>query len=369
MKKSKQIVVYPGFFNPLQKQHEKLIRWVIKQPQYAEIWIFLNPQTNYKDYLLDFKLRWQIIKQVFAKERKVVVKTSKIPYLTNQLFKKLHHENKQEYQFWFLLGSDNWNNLAEWEEGEELKTQTHFLIAKRKGFAVKSQSLPVGTKQRFLPLKAQNINSSAIRKGEGWTWLNMKTRQLIFQQGNQFLLWLLKENLSTEKFAHIKKVCQTMQKLNDYYHLKQKPEAIKMSAWFHDWAKDWTKKQTLAFYQQHQLSTAVLTKLPFSVWHSKSSAWYLKKELCYHNQAVFRAIMAHTTAGKRMSCLAKLLFVADKIEPTKTTNQAQWLRNQVSQRRFEQLFRMTLTNVVKNLELTGKKPTAETMAAVKQYLT
>lgn len=367
-KKIERIVIYPGFFNPFQKQHEKIVRRVSKQLQYKQIWIFLNDQTNYKDYLLPFATRVKIIKQLFENDSKVIVKTTKIPYITNQLLKGLQKNTKQAQQFWLLLGSDNWNQLAKWEEGEQLKTKTHFLIAKRKGFPLQAQILPSKTQKRVLPITPQPLNSSAIRKGQNWKWLNPKTRQLLFENGNGLLKYLLKQNLSKEKFHHVDKVFKTMQNLNRIYQLKQKHNEIKMSAWFHDWAKDWTQKETYAFWKEHRLAEKALIQLPFAVWHSKSSALYLAKELCYQNPTVLKAISLHTTGGAKMSILAKLLFVADKIEPTKTSNQASYLRKEVGKISFKQLFRKTLQNVIANLKKKGKKLTTNTKAAAKKYL-
>ena len=368
MKKDKirQVVVYTGFFNPFQIQHEKLVRWIIKNPAYDQIWIFINNQSEYKEFLLPFQLRVEIIRTVFKAEKKVIVKTRKIPYITNQLLTTLHQDVKTETKFWLLLGSDNWNALPTWEEGEALMEKTNFLVAKRANFKIQTFPIPAQTRAKILPLKATMINSSAIRQGKNWNWLNPSTRILLWKHP-AFLQHILKQHLSAEKFAHSRRVWKMMQTLNTFYRLKQTPQAIWWSAWFHDLTKSWSKAQTLAFFAEQKGEETRLIGSPFPVWHSKSAALYLEKVLKCPNRSVYQAIAQHTTGAKKMSKLAQLLFVADKIEPGKTTNNASWIRQQMPKLSFQKLFRLTLKNVAQTLLNRKKTLTSAMEIALKTY--
>ncbi len=362
----KQIVVYPGFFNPLHLQHEKIIRLIINSKKYDQIWIFVNGNTNHKSPLLSYQLRKTMIKKIFQDEKKVVVWNQPAPYITNHLFTFLKKKKPQsKYEFWLLMGSDNWNNTSTWDEFTELKTQTNFLIVERSNFLI--NQISSNRSIRKLKIKPTEINSTDIRNGLHWKWLSSKVRTMLFEK-KCFFDHILRKNLSNDKYQHVKKVFQMAVLLNKKYNLKQSIKNLEIAALFHDLCKNWTKNKQLKFVQNHQLDQSVLNTLPFPIWHSKTSAWYLKQALCYQNKQVFDAIWAHTSADWKMTTFMKIIFVADKIEWTKTTNGAKKLRTLIQKISFSQLFKATLKNVIQTLEKKRKKLSPKTLKAQKYYL-
>ena len=53
----------------------------------------------------------------------------------------------------------------------------------------------------------------------------------------------------------------------------------------------------------------------FNVLHSYASAWYLRNELKVDDDAILNAVRFHTTGSPCMDDLAKVVFVADYLEP------------------------------------------------------
>ncbi len=61
---------------------------------------------------------------------------------------------------------------------------------------------------------------------------------------------------------------------------------------------------------------STITSMSPKVWHSETAIFFLKKEMGLHNQKVLNAIWHHTL-GTGKSDYAKILYIADKCEPTR----------------------------------------------------
>ncbi|CBZ40882.1 Metal dependent phosphohydrolase [Mycoplasma suis KI3806] len=118
---------------------------------------------------------------------------------------------------------------------------------------------------------------------------------------------------------------------------------------YHDFAKNWTLKRLLS-YSKKIYPTKSKEELLKDAWslHGPVASFYLKKHNLLGDEEILEAISHHSTPKEGLSELAKILIIADKIEPYKTYNfkgsTYQELWNQLRMGQVEEVFQFFLKN-------------------------
>jgi nicotinate-nucleotide adenylyltransferase len=130
----KIVVVYGGSFNPLHNGHVRYAEIVLdKYPQIEKI-IFVPVNKTYnKPDLLENGHRFEMLKLVCQKRPEFdaidVEMQDRQLYMFETL--KLLKEQYNEYQIWFMIGSDNLKELHTWKYPEELVSKYKILVIER----------------------------------------------------------------------------------------------------------------------------------------------------------------------------------------------------------------------------------------------
>jgi len=100
------------------------------------------------------------------------------------------------------------------------------------------------------------------------------------------------------------------------------PERVMLAAWGHDIARAMSDQELLKAAQEYGLSLLpVEAAVPILV-HGAVGAKILSRQFGIADEDVLEAVRCHTTGCPAMSPLAKVVFVADKIEPGKVQHNA-----------------------------------------------
>lgn len=93
----------------------------------------------------------------------------------------------------------------------------------------------------------------------------------------------------------------------------------RLAGLLHDCTKCLSEEKQLAYCKKHAISiTETERRNPFLL-HAKTGAWLAAEKYGIQNDEIINAIRYHTTGRPQMSLLEKILFVADYIEPNRTT--------------------------------------------------
>lgn len=119
---------------------------------------------------------------------------------------------------------------------------------------------------------------------------------------------------------HIEGVVAEARRLARHYGVG--PEQAVLAAWGHDIARAMSDQELLKAARQYGLSVLPIEKAVPILIHGAVGAEILSRQFGITDQAVLEAIRCHTTGHVDMSPLAKVVFVADKIEPSKVQHNA-----------------------------------------------
>lgn len=123
--------------------------------------------------------------------------------------------------------------------------------------------------------------------------------------------------LPEKRYLHSLRVAWEAEKLAKVYKLNSKQ--MRLSALAHDCTKTWSRKESLAYLEIHNVPVTEEDKMLSAVLHGKVAATWCAERYQF-SDGMCKAISYHTTGHKDMDLFAKVLFIADKIETKKEYN-------------------------------------------------
>lgn len=124
----------------------------------------------------------------------------------------------------------------------------------------------------------------------------------------------IQNSLSKQRYLHSIGTMKCAKELAKQYHVDE--EKAMLVGLTHDIAKELARETSLNYVQENKLSIDWIELENTSLLHGKIGADMVKKK--YHfSEEMQKAICYHTTGSPNMDLLAKILFVADKIEETR----------------------------------------------------
>lgn len=128
---------------------------------------------------------------------------------------------------------------------------------------------------------------------------------------------------------------------------------VACAAYLHDVAKPLTRDEQAAMAREMGMTTAEIGFYPPAVLHGPLAALIARNELGIDDPDVLEAVEVHSTGCAGMGEVAKVVFIADYIEPTRKFPGSAGLRD-----RFANLDKATLNEVTLNeatLEILNRK--------------
>lgn len=124
---------------------------------------------------------------------------------------------------------------------------------------------------------------------------------------------ILKKRLSAKRYTHSVGVANTAAKLAGMFQYPM--DKAYLAGLLHDYAKDLNGSQLLEIAQEYGLIQDPVEILRPDLLHGPVAAFLLKKEGMITDPQILHAIQYHTTGYPEMDWLARLIYVADYIEP------------------------------------------------------
>ena len=121
----------------------------------------------------------------------------------------------------------------------------------------------------------------------------------------------VKQALSEKRYKHSVGVMKKAEELAKIYDIDV--NTAKLGGLAHDIGKELTKEEKLAYVEQNNIEIDEIEKINVGLLHGKIGADICKKRYGFTAQ-MQDAIKYHTTGNEKMDLLAKIIFVADKIE-------------------------------------------------------
>ncbi|PPE04514.1 nicotinic acid mononucleotide adenylyltransferase [Entomoplasma ellychniae] len=346
----KRIALFGGSFDPVHTDHLSMALACKEDLKFDEIWMiptFLSPfkiSVNTTNKHRIEMLNIMIEGYDFIKIQEFEINNNKpTPTIeTVKHFKSIY----PEYDFAFVIGTDNLDRLEEWNNFYELIDLVEFIVFKRS----ENFKSNIAKKYNFKIYDFKNtfLSSTNIRKLVDIENQDKRINQYI----NDHLLYLnkrLEPFLDEERYQH----CINVGEMAYLLAIKHKVNVHKarIAGTLHDVTKRWPKDRQLEYLNKYNPE---LIEEPFAVWHSYTGAFHLKYDWLITDQEIINAVFNHTVGSDKMTDLDMVVFCADKISKERNYENVNFFRAECFKdlkNGFKLLLEQQLINATQNKDV------------------
>ncbi len=157
------------------------------------------------------------------------------------------------------------------------------------------------------------------------------------------------ERLSEESREHCARVSETAGRIADVYDVDV--EAARLAGVLHDWDRDTSADELLVRAAAAGVDVTEEDRLVPYLLHSRVGAAELAERFPGLDESVLEAVATHTLGALTMTPVAKIVYVADMLEPVRSYSGVEELRDAVGTCTLDELFRRAYTrSLVRVLE-------------------
>ena len=132
----KVIAVFGGSFNPPINSHISLAKDIVEKCEMIEKLIFVPVSTKYqKSKLASDEHRYNMLKLICENEEKLEVSNIELiqdkQLYTIQTLDFLKEQYGQDYDLWFVMGTDNLKQIGNWYNTERLLEEYKIIVLER----------------------------------------------------------------------------------------------------------------------------------------------------------------------------------------------------------------------------------------------
>ena len=297
------------------------------------------------------------------------------------------HEKYPKAELYYMIGTDTVMELKNWRDYTRVLKLCTFLVCPR---VCKVTAEEVVAEQRRLSamggsfisvnMDVVDISSTELREalatGEKTPLLPPQVREyctvLGLYSGEKRLPnaaeWLdnLYHDLSPKRFAHTLCVAYTARNLARIHGVDE--YRAETAALLHDCAKCLPLKEMQKLSREHQLTSDIDILASDNLLHSFAGAYLAAQKYGITDAGVLHAISAHTTGRAGMTKLDMVVYLADKIEPSRASYPLLDKVRMMATLSLEKAMLTSMEGTVSYVQKSGKKvhpQTLETLTWIK----
>ncbi len=329
-----KIGIMGGTFNPVHNAHIELAQKALLQFGLDKV-LFItsgNPPHKKGSPILDANIRHKMVciaikdyPQFEAYDFEVKKESYSYSYETLKHLKKLDKSN----ELYFIIGADSLHNITSWVKPRLIMEMCTFLIYSRKGYDMKNDLLEIKKeyylKSEFIDAPEVDISSSEIRKmiQDGKDASNLMPQAVydfilrngLYRKKASSIKKELKKQLKSDRYIHSVNVCNTAVELSKIFGYDKNKAYL--AGLLHDCAKCIPSEQMLTMCEDLDVELDEYEKVTPALIHAKLGEKVAIARYGVDDKEVLEAIKWHTLGHPDMGNIAKIVYVADMIEPSR----------------------------------------------------
>lgn len=333
-----RIGIMGGSFNPIHDRHIELAVCAKNEFKLDRV-VFLptgNPPHK-REGLADAEHRFEMTRLAIAGMQgftasRMELEREGVIYTVDTLTRL--QKQMPNADMYYIIGEDTLFDLKNWRKPDKVFTLCQFLVCCRE-----SQSLSDhpevkrlqarGAKLRFVSLEPRDVSATAIREtlscGETPACIKPQVLEYIrlmglygcceSPRGGAAMYARLKQQLSDRRLLHSLLVAYTARGLARLHGID--PEQAALAGLLHDCAKCMPLSQMQQLARENRLLMDKETLQSENLLHGPVGAVVAERDYGVSQEPVLSAIRCHTTGKVGMLPLDMILYLADKIEPSR----------------------------------------------------
>ncbi|MDD3383244.1 MAG: nicotinate-nucleotide adenylyltransferase [Bacilli bacterium] len=313
-----KILIIGGSFDPIHNGHLAIADAALKKINADEVWFMPAKNPRWKKLKTSQFDRLKMVKLAIKNKKKYKLcdyeikntSSKQINYTINTM--KALIAKFPENKFYYLIGTDQLDRLNEWKDIDDLANLINFVLINRVGY---QKNLANIRKYNVIDIGITGpLISSTIIRNFLHLDVPLKVKKYIKENG-LYLENKLKIELSEYRYKHSKRVANLAKKIAKNNNINVKKAYI--AGILHDCAKELNREKEAELMKKYFPENL---SCPRSVYHQFLACVIAKNDYNIDDKEIIEAMKYHATASDKMSKLAKIIYVADKIEPGRGYN-------------------------------------------------
>ena len=317
------IILFGGVFDPIHNGHINMAENAQKALR-GEVFFIPAPISVWKDTSAPIEDKINMIKLAIQDNPHFHIDTfeadsgKKVNYSIDTV--RYFKENYPNDDLYYLIGSDQVNEFHRWKEAELLSKMARIIYFDRPDVILSNDNV-----SRFNMLKIDGpgvIMSSTDSKS--LKNLNLP-EEVIYYIGKHRLYYIkrMQNYISEKRLDHSLSVAKLALKIAKSNKLNN-PYRYYVAALLHDIGKlkeiEKQKEIVEEYFPEY------LNMPPFS-YHQFVGAYIAEKDFEIKDENILNAIKFHATGNENMDIMGKIIYAADKIEPTRGFDSTELINN------------------------------------------
>lgn len=334
-----RIGILGGTFDPIHEGHIHMALTALKAANLDRVLMLPTGNPPHKTDITPAEDRWRMVCCACAQHdhltpSRVELDREGVIYTVDTL--SILRADYPKADLFYLIGTDTLMELQNWRNYEQVLQMCTFIVCPRPTtYSLKAlseeQHRLMALGGHFLPLDTEvvDVSSTELRQslsgGKGLTYCSVPVREYCYIRGLYGLSpripggdkWLdqLFQDLNPHRFAHSLAVAHTCRQLALTHHLD--PVKAEIAGLLHDCAKCFPVKQMLRLCQTHGVTVEPDMAQSGALLHAPAGACQAQEVYGIEDEEILDAIRHHNTGCPGMRQLDMILWLADKIEPTR----------------------------------------------------
>lgn len=304
-------VLFGGAFDPIHLGHIHMAEEASKKLD-ADVIFIPAPISVWKKESAPIKDKIEMIKLSIQDKPRLSIdlfevesgKSTNYSIETAEYFVKKYPNDK----FYYLIGADQVNSFHLWKEAKKLSEIVQIIFFERPNIQLDAKNIADFNMMK-IDGDLKDVSSSEIRSLQ-----NLKLTEPVIkyiEDNNLYYIKEIKSHIGDKRFNHSLSVANLAYEIAKANKLDD-PWKYYVAGILHDIGKeDETSKEIMEREFDDYMD------LPKFAYHQFVGAYLATAEFGIMDQSIINAIKFHATGNSEMDILAKVIYAADKIEPTR----------------------------------------------------
>ena len=311
-----RLILFGGTFDPVHWGHLRIAREaslrynadVVFLPNKTPRW--KTPGASASDRLAMLRLALEEDgSSSFRIDDRELKRSNDVSYTIDTI--REYRKKYPHYELYFLMGADEVNLFPKWKDPEEIANNAHLIYSGRPQETIDPKIIQ---KYHFESLEFEGsgeVSSSAIRSLHS---VDVPSKVLSYIEEHQlYFIPKVHAYLKERRFQHSLSVAHVAYAIASTNHLPD-PGRAYIAGILHDIGKELPYDRSKAILKE---AYPEYEDYPSFSWHQFTGAYLAEHDFDIKDQSILDAILYHCTGKAHMAPLLKIIFSADKIEPTR----------------------------------------------------
>jgi nicotinate-nucleotide adenylyltransferase len=274
-----------------------------------------------------------------------------------------------------IIGDDIAADFPKWRDSDKILKMADIVVARR----INAKPIKYPFAHTAVKNEIVDISSHEIRRmiAEGGDWQSLlpsgavdiiKNEKLYGYNGDkpsappygsiiERIETEARETLNTERFLHSRHTAVHAFDLCRRFGVK--PQDGYLAGVAHDLAKQMDGKQMIKIVKTAGMDISDLEMEKPTLLHGKAAAVLLRERFSIHNEDVLEAVAVHTSGSENMGKLAKIIYIADKTDFSRTVDPA--LRKMCREDSLDNILVAVIEKTIAKVQAKGQALSEETV--------